>query len=123
MSKQEQNDKKKLIDSFIDITEQNNYKEIFEILLDSTKDLELKSHIINPLALASLQFYSYALKVYGFKKSHEITKYLIKMYLKNMIGYKRLGRSEIFNTLAFNPNTNENELSLKEKLIKNAKKL
>lgn len=116
-------EKKSLIDSFIAIENTDNYKEIFDILLDSSQDLEIKSHIINPIATTLLQFYSDGLKLFGFNKSYELTDKLIKTYLKHMISYKRLSRIEILNAISCKPEMNESELTMKEKLIKNSKKL
>lgn len=116
-------EKKKVLDSLIEIANNDNYKEIFDTLLDSSQDLEIKSHIINPMASTLIEFYSHALSIYGFNKSSELTHYILNTFLKHMISYRRLSRTEILNAISFKPEMNESELSFKEKIIKNSRKL
>ncbi|MBY9021678.1 MAG: hypothetical protein KGD67_11520 [Candidatus Lokiarchaeota archaeon] len=119
----EKQERKRVIDSFIEMSNNDNYKEIFDNLLDSENDLELKTHIVNPMATTLLMFYSHSLKVFGYQEPSDLVDFLMNTYFKHMLSYKRLSRTEILNAISYQFELQENEYSLKEKLKKNVNKL
>lgn len=70
-------------------------EKILNFLLKSDKDLPLKSHIENPVALATLSVLAEYLEKKELKKSANILKIFIRVFLEYMVSYKRLGRKEI----------------------------
>lgn len=75
--------------------------EILNNLLNGKKNLELKTHIFKPKALAGLKSIEVYLNTHGYVKSAEIIKKFIRTYLKYMVSYKRLSRTEIIKALTY----------------------
>ena len=119
----EKQERKRVIDSFIEMSNNDNYKEIFDNLLDSENDIEVKTHIINPMATTLLMFYSHSLKVFGYQEPSDLVFFLMNTFFKHMFSYKRLSRTEILNAISYQAELQESESSLKEKIKKNATKL
>ena len=82
-------------------------QQILNNLLDGKENLELKSHIFKPKALAGLKSLSEYLHELGYVKSSEIIKKFVRTYLEYMVSYKRLSRTEIIKAFT-NSNRNEN---------------
>lgn len=116
-------EQKQLIDSFIEMNSNDNYKEIFDTLLDSDNNLELKTHIVNPIATTLIQFYSESLNIFGYSEPSKLVDSLLHTFLSHMVSYKRLSRTEILNAIAFKPELDITESSVIEKIKKNATKL
>jgi len=70
-------------------------QQILNNLLDGKENLELKSHIFKPKALAGLKSLSRYLKKLEYVNSSEIINKFIRTYLEYMVSYKRLSRTEI----------------------------
>jgi len=73
-----------------------------EILMYMYQDdnLEMKSEIKNPLALACFKVLGVYLASYKLKKSPKLIESILKIYLKYMISHNRLGREELFKTIS-----------------------
>ena len=117
-------ERKRIIDSFIEMSNNdNNYKEIFDNLLDSENNLEVKTHIINPMATTLMKFYAYSLKHFGYNEPSDLANSLMDTFFKHMFSYKRLSRTEILNAISYQQEQQESEYNLREKIKKNVNKL
>ena len=76
-------------------SEEVTMEKILNLLLKSDKDLPLKSHVENPIALATLKLLACYLEEKKMKKSAKILNTFISTLLEYMVSYKRLGRKEI----------------------------
>lgn len=89
-----------LLNDFIesnDITLQ----QILNNLLDGSKDLELKTHIFKPKQLASLMILSdYSNGKELTKVSNLIDNFVNNYYLRYMVSFKRLSRTEIIKAIS-----------------------
>jgi hypothetical protein len=74
-------------------------EKILQYLLTSDKSLSMKTHIIDPVALAIYKAYLGHIKEMKLKKSEKILKEFLISYLEYMVSYKRLGREEIIRAL------------------------
>jgi len=83
------------------------FQQILSNLLDGSENLELKSHIFKPKALAGLKSLSEYLHKLGYIKSSLIIKRFVRTYLEYMVSYKRLSRTEIIKAFAYS-NKHEN---------------
>lgn len=91
-------------------------QQILNNLLDGKHNLELKTHIFKPKALAGLKSISQYLEVNGYKKSSNIIKDFIKQYLEYMVSYKRLSRTEIIKAFTYSNRMESNETSFNTNL-------
>ena len=90
-------------------------QQILNNLLDGKENLELKTHIFKPKALAGLKTIANYLKLIGLPKSSKTINNYIITYLEYMVSYKRKSRIEIIKafTLANAKEYNENTFSTK----------
>ena len=91
-------------------------QQILNNLLDGTKNLELKSHIFKPKALAGLKSLSSYLRNLEYDKSSDIIDKFIRTYLEYMVSYKRLSRIEIIKAFTYS-NKNESEVDFRTNLV------
>jgi len=85
-------------------------------LLDSEHNLELKTHILRPLNLAILKLIAKYIKLSGYKEPSDLLINFIKIFLKYMISYKRLSRTEIIKAIS-NLQQTKDDLTNTQKLI------
>jgi len=86
----------------------SSFKEILNNLLDGEENLDLKTHVFKPKELASLNVVSLLLETMGFTKSSNLVLQFIEIYLRYMVSYKRLSRSEIIRAISnLSQNTDE----------------
>jgi len=78
----------------------SSFKEILNDLLDGDENLDLKTQIFKPKDLASLNVISVLLENMGFNKSSNLIMQFIEVYLRYMVSYKRLSRSEIIKAIS-----------------------
>jgi len=78
----------------------SSFKEILNDLLDGDENLDLKTQIFKPKDLASLNVISVLLENMGFNKSSNLVMQFIEVYLRYMVSYKRLSRSEIIKAIS-----------------------
>jgi len=99
-----------------DIIETNDItlQQILNNLLDGSKDLDLKTHIFKPKQLASLIILANYFKVIKLEKSSKLIKDFVDKFLRYMISFKRLSRSEIIKAISNLDNTEG--LSIAKKL-------
>ena len=69
-------------------------------LLDGSNDLDLKTHIVKPKQLASLISYANYLKTIGLTKTSKLIIDFVKDFLRKMVSYKRLSRTEIIKAIS-----------------------
>lgn len=74
-------------------------QQILNNLINSDKNLFLKTEIYNPMKLATLFSLAEYLKVKKYVKTHKLIKNFIEIYLKYMISNKRKSRSEVIQAL------------------------
>jgi len=94
-------------------------QKILNNLLDAEKNLELKTHILKPKQLASLFILSDYLNMIKLPKSSLLIQDFINLFLKYMVSFKRLSRTEIIK--AISAIREMESLSTKEKLTTNLK--
>lgn len=111
-------DKKALLNKFLKVTNQESYMEILTYLMDSTKDLELKSEIHNPKELTILTLIEYMMELNGFTYGSDIIDKFLTIYLKYMVSKDRKGRTEIIHSLFYQV---QEQLTQKERLKENFK--
>jgi len=87
-----------LLKDFI-ATNEINIEQILNNLINSDKNIALKTEIYNPKNLAILHTYAKHLKSYGYKKSYKLIIDFIEIYLKFMVSNKRKSRTEIIKAL------------------------
>lgn len=78
----------------------SSFKEILNNLLDGEQNLDLKTHIHKPKELASLNVISTLLETMGYNKSSNLILQFIEIYLRYMVSFKRLSRSEIIRAIS-----------------------
>lgn len=76
-----------------------NIEEILSRLLNSD-NIELKSHIVQPLHLTILKSLTELAKLYELKKTAQFLDAFILYYLKYMVSYNRLSREEIIRAVS-----------------------
>ena len=79
-----------------DITAQ----EILSNLLDGSENLDLKTHINKPKQLAGLNVVCNLLENSEFTKSSDIIRSFIEIYLRYMVSYNRMSRTEVIKALS-----------------------
>lgn len=77
-----------------------SFKEILNNLLDGEQNLDLKTHIHKPKELASLNVISMLLETMGYNKSSNLVMQFIEIYLRYMVSFKRLSRTEIIRAIS-----------------------
>ena len=90
-------------------------QQILNNLLDS-ENIELKTHIHKPLNLAILKLISDYIRLSGYKEPSELLDNFILIFLKYMVSYKRLSRTEIIKAIT-NQLPSKDDLSNTQKLI------
>lgn len=80
-------------------TNEITIQQILNNLLNSDKNLSLKTEIYNPKKLAVLMTLANYLKIQGYIKSFTLIKGFIETYLKYMISNKRKSRIEVIKAL------------------------
>ena len=78
----------------------SSFKEILNNLLDGEENLDLKTHIHKPKELASLNVISIMLETMGYNKSSNLVIQFIEIYLRYMVSFKHLSRSEIIRAIS-----------------------
>ena len=78
----------------------SSFKEILNNLLDGEENLDLKTHIHKPKELASLNVIAVMLETMGYNKSSNLILNFIEIYLRYMVSFKRLSRSEIIRAIS-----------------------
>ena len=109
-----------LMDKFKAVEMENSLTDMLELLL-TKDDIELKTEIVNPPAMSSLQTLARVCEEIGFIKTAETINFYIDRNFENMVSYKRKGRAEFVDAIKgiadqMNPN-----LSLGEGLTQNLK--
>ncbi len=74
-------------------------QQILNNLINSDKNIALKTEIYNPKKLATLLTYAEYLKSRKFVKSYKVIKEFIDNYLKYMVSNKRKSRMEVIKAL------------------------
>lgn len=111
MSDNEEKESKGLEDIFDEVpNEKSEYYQILKDLLDSEKDLELKTEITKPLSWSALKIFMDFLDSHKMPLSKSILENFIKTSFKYLISKDRKSRSEIISAikqsdLGLNPNT------------------
>lgn len=82
-----------LMEGFNQVDNQSDLYKMLGLLFDKT-DIELKTEIKNPPALASLKTVSKALRNVKFVRSANILDYYIETVMGYFVSYKRQGRAE-----------------------------
>lgn len=77
-----------------------SFEKILNSMLDGSKNLALKTEIHNPKDLSSLQMHGKYLTQLNMRKSGKNIEEWIKIYLENMVSYKRKSREEVSHVLA-----------------------
>ena len=78
----------------------SSFKEILTNLLDGEQNLDLKTHIHKPKELASLNVIAMLLETMGYNKSSNLVMQFIEIYLRYMVSFKRLSRTEIIRAIS-----------------------
>ena len=78
----------------------SSFKEILNNLLDGEENLDLKTHVHKPKELASLNVIAMLLKTMGYNKSSDLVMRFIEIYLRYMVSFKRLSRTEIIRAIS-----------------------
>jgi len=97
-------------------TEELTAERILNTLLRADENLNLKTHIENPIALAILTVMAERLQRMKLKKSSQTLRRFIRVYLEYMVSYKRLSRKEIIDALKERRREEEDETKLKRLL-------
>lgn len=95
--------------------EEETFEKILSKMLESDKNLPLKTHIVFPHEISVLSVIAEKLENDKFLKSASLLKIYIQKYIEYMVSYKRLSREEIVR--AFVART-QSEESTKEARIK-----
>jgi len=74
--------------------------EILSNLLDGEQNLDLKTHIFKPKQLASLVVLGNHLDTLGYEESSNMIAGFIQVYLRYMVSFKRLSRTEIIKAVS-----------------------
>ena len=90
----------------------DSLKKILNNLLDGSTDLDLKTHIFKPKQLSALISFANYLKTRELKNSAKLIIDFVKDYLRKMVSYKRLSRTEIIKAFQ---SINEREIQEKQK--------
>lgn len=77
-----------------------SFEKILNNMLDGGQNLALKTEIHNPKDLTSLEIQGKFLKQVNMRKSGKNIEDWIKIYLGNMVSYKRQSREEVSHVLA-----------------------
>jgi len=83
------------------------YQQVLNNLLEGKNNLELKTHIFKPKALAGLKSIAQYLETIGLPISSKLILDYIQTYLEYMVSYKRLSRKEVIQALTLS-NRDEN---------------
>ena len=75
-------------------------QQILNNLLDAKHNLELKTQIIKPKQLSILAIIGEYLNDKGLTQSSKLVKGFLETYLKYMVSYKRLSRTEIIKAIS-----------------------
>jgi len=75
-------------------------QEILNNLLDGEQNLDLKTHIFKPKDLSALYVLGNYLKTNKATHSSQIIGEFIEIYLRYMVSYKRLSRTEIIKAIS-----------------------
>lgn len=78
----------------------SSFKEILNNLLDGEQNLDLKTHVHKPKELASLNVIAMLLETMGYNKSSDLVMRFIEIYLRYMVSFKRLSRTEIIRAIS-----------------------
>lgn len=70
-------------------------EDIVSSLLDSEEDLEMKTEIHNPLAMAIYTASSYYIKSEGYVETHKFIDKFLNAFRKDMVSYDRKSREEV----------------------------
>ena len=81
-------------------TNEISIQQILNNLLNSDKNLSLKTEIYHPKKLAILLTLAYYLKGKKYIKTYNLIKDFIETYLKYMVSNKRKSRNEVIRALA-----------------------
>lgn len=90
-------------------------------LQDSSKNLELKTHILKPKDLASLKILSKYLKSLGLFGSSELIKKFIKIYFEYMVSFNRESRKEIIKAITGMLEREQTKVTIADRLTTNLK--
>lgn len=97
-------------------------EDILQELLNGDRDLDLKSEIHNPRALASLNVFALASKEVGFLESDNYLREYIRVYLRYMFSNNRKSRSEIIDAITAENVRKKMETTFTEKITKDLTK-
>lgn len=75
-------------------------EQILNLLLNSDKNIRMKTHTLSPLEMSALDAINMRLKHLKLKKSHEFTNTVISRLDERMCSWKRMSREEIIKAIA-----------------------
>lgn len=75
--------------------------QILNNLIDSTKDIELKTEILKPKQLASLKLLSDFIFSFDLEHSSKLIDDFLDIYFKYMVSYNRQSRQEIIRAISY----------------------
>lgn len=78
-----------------------NLNEILNNMIDGTKDVDLKTQILRPKELASLNILSTFIGKKRLFESEKIVKDFLEIYFRYMFSYERQSRKEIIRAISY----------------------
>jgi len=99
---------------------ESSIQEILVDLLNGEKDLDLKTHIHKPKQLTSLVILSKYLKANKCKVSGKLLDDFIAKYIRYMVSYRRLSRTEVIKAISSLLDKEAIKMSFTEKITSNA---
>ena len=98
-----------------------SFQEILINLLDGEQNLDLKTHIIKPKQVTSLETITEYLKNNKCNNSGKILAFFTKRYKRNMVSFNRLSRIEIIKAVSSLLEADSVSMNFSEKMTKNLK--
>ena len=111
---------KDLMENFVSASNESDLMKMLGMLLKKT-DIELKTEIRNPPALASLSSLAEACKKIGFVKSAATLNHYIKIVMEYYVSYERKGRLEFVDAFKWASMKLEEERKVSDSFTSNLK--
>lgn len=80
-------------------TQGETLEKILLQMLDDTKGLPMKTHIIKPLNLSRLETLAFCFKSEGLPDTAAVLDYFVQKYRVNMVSFERKSRTEIIQAI------------------------
>lgn len=109
------NDLAEKFKGFLEVEDENKFTEVINSLSDTSKDLESKTDLKNPLHIAFLSAIADNFKEAELTKTSEFLHNFIEHYQSDMISHDRQGRKEIIEAL--HQIEKREEATLKQKML------